>query len=104
MCSIGSPTFNLTLAALGYRDGFLGAAARHAPGIGVAEDFADRQPGGARRSRESDVHDQFFPDHLLDVVEQPTLKPADSQILAEACINCFGSPANAPNRIISIPL
>ncbi len=35
------------IGGLGYRDGFLGAAPRHAPGIGVAEDFADRQPGGA---------------------------------------------------------
>ena len=33
-----------------------------------------------------------------------TLKPADSQIFADACNSCFGSPAKAPNRIISMPL
>ena len=33
------------IGGLGYRDGFLGAAPRYAPGIGVDEDFADRQPG-----------------------------------------------------------
>jgi hypothetical protein len=33
------------IGSIGYGDGFLGAAPRYAPGIGVDEDFADRQPG-----------------------------------------------------------
>jgi hypothetical protein len=33
-----------------------------------------------------------------------TVKPADSQIRAEARSNRVGNPAKAPNRIISMPL
>ena len=32
------------------RDGFFGTAARHAPGVRISEDFADRQARSARRA------------------------------------------------------
>ena len=74
MWSIGSPTFRRTFEAFATAMASSAQRARHAPGIRISEDFADRQARRARRARKGDVHDQFFPDHLLDVVEQGNLE------------------------------
>ena len=62
------------VGGLRHRDRFFRAGPRDAPGVGVCEDFANRQPCGAGRPGEGDVHDQLFPDHLPDVVEKGDLE------------------------------